>query len=652
MVLFVAHKCKLRKRECDLRPDYQGIKYYGKNDMSIGWGLEDSEEKLQAFSSESTVENVNEAIELFNIAQLLDTEVRLRKWDEDTYNGYKAKSPLVMTICAKFFSKINDDSFIEIEESVCILYLEDFWTLVEKFKVYERISKDTFKRFMEESNPTLWVILKHKRIVDFFGRELSDVLRVSEQTPELIAHNFLEAGEKIRYYFPKELLPSEYEGILKKYVENENPNPNYLHLIMIHNSTKECPISDKLKLSAKKAYHKYWENNQASGTGIGYGVELSFGDVPDVVSYEKDGYTIKYTYDIKWLEENLDYPTILNNFKFLFEYFDMFWRCTFVAVESEMGVFEKDIGLKGKKEYIKGTSFNMCNMMSTLQMNAYYNFLQKNNISLELVIKWFFEVYLKEEFGAGGFVYNPSKNDASWLDKCRNIASEMDGVLKQYRMYVEDGQIDRELLEMSSEHIVLSMVPSFLENKYAYAESTDIHHQMHLLFSDQSTITYTEKTKSSYNSFCLLIMSEEMRRSDFFEYQLPAIDWLIEKNVVYVDDNEVLRLNRKYIVILADMYKHDVVCVQYYGKYKTILTEMKDSNDIRMESTLFSVPETNYLNYMLNRSEYSNGKDLRNKYIHSTYPMEEDVQMQDYMDLLKIMIIIIGKVNEEFLLRS
>lgn len=635
-----------------MRPDYDGIKYYGKNDMSIGWALEDSEEKLQAFSSESTVENVNEAIELFNIAQLLDTEVRLRKWDEDTYNEYKAKSPLLMKLCAKFFSKINNDSFMEIEECVCISYLEDFWTLVEKFKVYERISKDTFKRFMEDSNPTLWVILKHKRIVDFFGRELSDVLRVSEQTPELIAHNFLEAGEKIRYYFPKELLPSEYEGILKKYVESENPNPNYLHLIMIHNSTKECPISDKLKLSAKKAYHKYWENNQASGTGIGYGVELSFGDVPDVVSYEKDGYTIKYTYDIKWLEENLDYPTILNNFKFLFEYFDMFWRCTFVAVESEMGVFEKDIGLKGKKEYIKGTSFNMCNMTSTLQMNAYYNFLQKNNISLELVIKWFFEVYLKEEFGAGGFVYNPSKNDASWLDKCRNIASEMDGVLKQYRMYVEDGQIDRELLEMSSEHIVLSMVPSFLENKYAYAESTDIHHQMHLLFSDQSTIAYTEKTKSSYNSFCLLIMSEEMRRSDFFEYQLPAIDWLIEKNVVYVDDNEVLRLNRKYIVILADMYKHDVACVQYYGKYKTILTEMKDSNDIRMESTLFSVPETNYLNYMLNRSEYSNGKDLRNKYIHSTYPMEEDVQMQDYMDLLKIMIIIIGKVNEEFLLRS
>ena len=633
-----------------MRPDYDGIKYYGKNDMSIGWELEDSEEKLQGFSSESKVENVNEAIELFNIAQLLDTEVRLRKWDENTYNRYNAKSPLLMKLCAKFFREISSGNFIQIEEGVCISYLEDFWRLIEKFKVYERINKDTFKRFLEENNPTLWVILKHKRIVDFFGQELSNVLRVSEQTAELIAHNFLEAGEKIRYYFPKELLPSEYEEILKKYVESENPNPNYLHLIMIYNSTKECPVSDKLKLSAKKAYHKYWENNQRSGAGINYGVEISFGDIPEGVRHSTEGLISKYTYDIKWLEENLDYPTILNNFKFVFEYFDMFWRCTFVAVESQMGVFEKHIGMKGKREYIRGTSFNMCNMTSTLQMNAYYNFLQKNNIGLEVVIKWFFEEYLKEEFGVDGFVYNTSKSDASWIDKCRNISSEMDGVLKQYRMYVEDGQIDRELLEMSSEHIVLGTIPSFLEDKYAYAESKDMHDQMHLLFSDQSTITYTEKSKSTYNSFCLLIMSEEMRRSDFFEYQLLSIDWLIEKNVLYVD-NDVLRLNREYIAILADMYKHDVVCVQYYGKYKTILTEMKDSNDIRTESTLFSVPETNYLNYMLNRSEYSNGKDLRNKYIHSTYPMEEDVQMQDYMDLLKIMIIIIGKINEEFLLK-
>ena len=46
-----------------MRPDYDGIKYYGKNDMSIGWELENSEEKLQGFSSESKVENVNQKFE-------------------------------------------------------------------------------------------------------------------------------------------------------------------------------------------------------------------------------------------------------------------------------------------------------------------------------------------------------------------------------------------------------------------------------------------------------------------------------------------------------------------------------------------------------------------------------------------------------------
>ena len=155
-----------------MRPDYDGIKFYGKNDMSIGWELERSEEKLQGISPESKVEDVNEAIELFNIAQLLDTGVCLRKWDENTYNAYKRKTPLLMKLCAMFFSEINNGNFIQIEEGVSVSYREDFWMLIEKFKVYERICKDIFKQFLEEKNPTLWVILKNKRIVDFFGQEL------------------------------------------------------------------------------------------------------------------------------------------------------------------------------------------------------------------------------------------------------------------------------------------------------------------------------------------------------------------------------------------------------------------------------------------------------------------------------------------------
>ena len=78
---------------------------------------------------------------------------------------------------------------------------------------------------------------------------------------------------------------------------------------------------------------------------------------------------------------------------------------------------------------------------------------------------------------------------------------------------------------------------------------------------------------------------------------------------------------------------------------------MHDAGDIRIESTLFSTPEKNYINYELNKAEYSDGLDLRNKYAHSTYPQDENTQKHDYVELLKIMVLIVTKINEEFCLK-
>ena len=88
-----------------------------------------------------------------------------------------------------------------------------------------------------------------------------------------------------------------------------------------------------------------------------------------------------------------------------------------------------------------------------------------------------------------------------------------------------------------------------------------------------------------------------------------------------------------------------------YYKDKSEIEKLVLSGELRYGNTLFSIPEQNYLNYMLNKSEYSNGKDLRNRYIHSTYPIDVRQQEQDYMIMLKIMAVIIIKINEEFCLK-
>ena len=79
---------------------------------------------------------------------------------------------------------------------------------------------------------------------------------------------------------------------------------------------------------------------------------------------------------------------------------------------------------------------------------------------------------------------------------------------------------------------------------------------------------------------------------------------------------------------------------------------MIQEGDLYYENTLFTKPEAAYLNYMLNKSEFSNGLDLRNKYVHSTYPIDKEIQYIDYAKLMKVTVLVIIKINEEFCLRE
>ena len=71
-----------------------------------------------------------------------------------------------------------------------------------------------------------------------------------------------------------------------------------------------------------------------------------------------------------------------------------------------------------------------------------------------------------------------------------------------------------------------------------------------------------------------------------------------------------------------------------------------------MGSSLLSKPEWEYFNYVLNKAEFSNGLDLRNKYIHDTNSLDERKQQDDYIFLLKMFIILVIKINEEFCLQE
>ena len=59
-----------------------------------------------------------------------------------------------------------------------------------------------------------------------------------------------------------------------------------------------------------------------------------------------------------------------------------------------------------------------------------------------------------------------------------------------------------------------------------------------------------------------------------------------------------------------------------------------------------------YLDYMLNDRTFDNGPQLRNRYIHGSKYADSNQNMLDYYRLLKILSLVILKINEEFCRRD
>ena len=226
----------------------------------------------------------------------------------------------------------------------------------------------------------------------------------------------------------------------------------------------------------------------------------------------------------------------------------------------------------------------------------------------------------------------------------------MDGILKQYKLFVENGDIDRELLEISSNPLSFEALPSMLNNKYVYGKSQEIEKEQYLLFSDQSMLHYLPNKQETFKSFYEVLSSREVTLADYPEWEINNIKWLEKRGAIYIDTNGIIHSVNKRVGLLYDLYTHDVVCPLYY-KDKSEIEKLILNGDLQYGNTLFSTPEQKYLNYMLNKSEYSNGLDLRNKYIHSTYPLDTQQQEQDYISLLKILTVVILKINEELCLK-
>lgn len=627
-----------------------GIKFYSEYDWASGWELDKIIEKVnnQVIDSEWGITDLlafHNVLKYINIERFSDHIVQQTGIDIKTYEK-KIKQKIGIFIGS------HKDVFIHLYGEVDFEGKEDFFEILGSYKLYKYIEINDFRRFLEKENVYIYVVLKFKRLTDYFDEAVKDVLLTDSRNAEIILSKYLNEHD---LFLPPSLTETDILNLIDKYIESPLVNINELRKIISFPTNKGLNITDKIKLHAKRKAQEEEEKIFSSGTGIESGVMISYPEAQDeALLVTMDGRTADIKVSRKWIEENLDYPTLWNNFIHLFGFVDGSMRLELVSKKSESSALESALIPRAEYLYYQSNTFRYKEMLSNAQIYSYVSVLNALGIRFEDMIEWFFGVYLKEEFQISNFIVRMPSSEASYFEKCRTILPEIDRIFKQYNNLIEDGIIDQELIQMSSSSFKSKDIKSFNNKKYIYSSSDWYKTASFLLFSDQSSIFYLPNKENKYKNFFNLILTEKLTRGDFQEHQLKSMQWLFDNNLICENNMGYIEfVDQKVIVVLKELYYQEVISYwRYPDEIQVLIEELSSCNLVVYESSLFSRNEQDYLDYYLNKSKFTNGYDIRNKYLHGTNTNDEKQYETDYHLILKLFVILVIKINDDLCIKE
>lgn len=633
------------------------VKFYSASDYSSGFHLMGIKEMIDQFDNDKVDYDINEIIEFYNIIKFIDIKAYLTTWERQDIEIIQKVCKEYKRIVACYIKNINDSNFIGIYNEVGRNYKDDFFELLEQYKVYEMVSETIVDEILHNEKVCMHYILRNKKLINHYGNIIRTCLLNNSKYAELILDKYEieHLNQRHTIYFPEVFTLEDKETVILNYIKAPFANLNYLYIINNIQSTNELKISDRTRLESKKRADEENQKFFDGKSGMKYGAEVGFKENQEEPIIEQDDKgVIKCSYSMEWIKDNSDYSTLLNNFIYLFNFVDLQMRITLFSKKTELGLFESALFTRSKHAYDTGVGFSIKKMLSDLQMVGYYQRLEGLDIRLEEIIEWFFKEYLLDEFKIKDYKMNPPSVSSKYLEKCRTLLPELESIIKQYNLYVEDGYIDHELLQMSSNPIPYKDIKSKLEKKYIYPnyKSQEFSNINYYFFSDQCMLSYIKDLDDKYSSFFKLLLKENVRVEDYPDYDKRDIDYLLEKNYIHVDCNGFIRItNFRLITILKDLHENEAINYWKYPiSYRNEIDKLVDNQILVAESSLFSRPEQDYFNYYLNKSSFNNSFDLRNMYVHGTQfnnSDNENVHYTNYITFLKLFILIIIKINDD-----
>jgi hypothetical protein len=630
-----------------MEKDLNRVVFYSKYDGSGDRNLQNAELVIKNFKSENDY-TISDIIELYQIKLYFDNDLYRNSWNTKTKNEYIKIVDSFWDLITSFFIKINDNNVKEFYETIGYEYYDSFWSLISQLSIYKKLTSDSILEISKKNRFHIRQLLKQKSIVNQFSVIIKDYLIKSTVSAELLLSQFEEKhfSEKSKLYFPTSLTDNDKELIILNYLDSPNSNLNYVRLIV---KSRTIKLSDKTKLKAKRLAKKQNDEIFEKGSGSTYRVQvaLSKDQEEPYKLVSKDGIST-HSYSEKYLDATNSNENIFKNFIYLFKYINSQGCIELVSKSHEIDSFESTL-MRSKNEYLNSFKFHGKSLLSHIQIAIYLKYLNANEISLEESLSFQVNEVINETYDIKGLRISFASNKTSPLEKIRFIAPELEFLIKQYQCYVEEGFIDFDLLKISSSQLHLSKVKSKLKQKYVYGQGDEFLRLKYYFFSNSSMLYYIEPFKEKYRSFYQLLVNENVSIEDFQDYQKREIEYLISNEFLLVDKDGFLRLtNEELIFVIGKLHFEEVLNFWHYSdRIRNEVLEMEKKNMIRFEDTLFSYEEKRYLNYYLNQKEFSNGLDLRNKYLHGTNSSSSDEQLNDYLILLKLLILVIHKIKDD-----
>lgn len=568
---------------------------------------------------------------------------------------YTAHIPEIKRVVGIYFSQITPENYMTFAEKIHSQYSFRFWELMCHYKKVEGITAYSLKTFLIANPHHLDDVLGQKEMAQHFSIAFYEYLIENPRYITIIVSALLAKKERLTktLYVKAAFSPVQINSLFKQYIQHEPANINQLRLIVISQNDPEIGLDDEVRLMAKKKEAKLSEDLLTRGIRKERAFQVSFGPYDEWKNFKINNGEYSLMYDNRWISENLDYPTLLDNFICWLEYADLQCRSTLPLQKHHISALEDITIVKGKNTYDTGYGFKIVHFLQAIKMQAYCDQLKKHDIALEEIFVWFFEEYLPNEFSVDKFIYNAPTPESSYFEKCKLIASEIESVLKQFKFYQKSGHIDRELLAMSSEHLFFSQISSLLSPKYVYAKSERIQRCIHYLFDD-SMLGFFPDNVEYEDCDCLydaMIKYEQLPKCLFTQnYHKHPLHCLLEFGAL-IETDDHLTLATPKANILRELHNSRVICYQHSPGIQDAINELVATGDLFVESTLFSLPEQEYLDYILNKASFSNGLELRNKYMHGSKPKDDTENLNDYLEFLLIMVMIIIKINDEFCLK-